>query len=155
MGILKETQQEQDNRYMEEALSEARKAFDEGEIPVGAVVVCNGAIVARAHNQTERLNDATAHAEMLALTAAQIHFGGKALPECTLYVTLEPCPMCGGAIGWTRPKRIVWGADDPKRGFESYCRPVKSPLHPKTSVTRGVLSEQCAEIIRVFFRGRR
>lgn len=149
------TQSQQDEMYMRAALAEAALAAEEGEVPVGAVVVCNGRIIARAHNQTERLNDATAHAEMIALTSAQNYFGGKALPDCTLYVTLEPCPMCAGAIGWTRPHRLVWGADDPKRGFESFCRPQCSPLHPKTAISRGILAEECSQVIRSFFQNRR
>ncbi len=150
-----EKQEEIDRKFMSAALEEARVAAEEGEIPVGAVIVCNGKIIARAHNQTERLSDATAHAEMIALTSAQNYFGGKALPDCTLYVTLEPCPMCAGAIGWTRIGRIVWGADDPKRGFASYCEPRRSPLHPKTLITRGILAEESAEGMRDFFRQRR
>lgn len=146
---------EEDEKYMRAALAEAMAAAQEGETPVGAVIVCNGRIIARAHNQTGRLNDATAHAEMIALTSAQNHFGGKALPDCTLYVTLEPCPMCAGAIGWTRPGRIVWGADDPKRGFESYCHPAKTPLHPKTNITRGVLAVECAAAIQDYFKAKR
>lgn len=153
--MLNETQQQKDERFMLAALEEARIAAEEGEIPVGAIVECGGRIIARAHNQTERLNDATAHAEMIALTSAQNHFGGKALPECTLYVTLEPCPMCAGAIGWTRPQRLVWGADDAKRGFHTYCRPERSALHPKTTIISGVLAGECAAIIRDFFKSRR
>lgn len=147
--------EKEDEKFMSAAIAEAMIAAEEGEIPVGAVVVCNGRIIARAHNQTERLHDATAHAEMIALTSAQNYFGGRALPECTLYVTLEPCPMCAGAIGWTRPGRIVWGADDPKRGFDSCCRPEKTPLHPKTIITKGVMAEECAELMKQFFRLRR
>ena len=150
--MINESDSERDERYMGIALEEARLAAEEGEVPVGAVVVCGGRVIARAHNQTERLGDATAHAEMLALTAAQNHLGGKALPEATLYITLEPCPMCAGAIGWVRPGRIVWGADDPKRGFSTICRQGCSPLHPKSIVTRGVRAEECAEVMASFFR---
>lgn len=141
-----------DEKYMQAALEEARQAAREGEIPVGAVVVCNGRIIARAHNQTERLTDSTAHAEMLALTSAQNYLGGKAMPEATLYVTLEPCPMCAGAIGWVRPGRLVWGASDSKRGFHTFYAPECSPLHPRTEVTAGVLEQECSEILTDFFR---
>lgn len=152
---MKAISAKEDELFMRAALAEAEIAAEEGEIPVGAVVVCNGRIIARAHNQTERLHDATAHAEMIALTSAQNYFGGKALPECTLYVTLEPCPMCAGAIGWTRIGRIVWGADDTKRGYDSYCHPLQSPLHPKTLITRGILAKESASLMRDFFRERR
>lgn len=134
---------------MAEALKEARKAFDDGEIPVGAVVVCNNRIIARAHNQTERLKDATAHAEMLALTAAANHLGSKYLDECTLYVTLEPCVMCGGAIHWSQLQKVVYGADDVQRGYTL----VKSPiLHPRTEVAKGILKKECKELIDRFFK---
>lgn len=134
MGIL----QPDDDYFMGEALREARKAEAAGEIPVGAVVVCNDTVIARAHNQTEMLHDVTAHAEMLAITAAAEHLGAKYLTGCTLFVTLEPCVMCAGALGWSQLERIVYGAGDEKRGFERLGRTM---LHPKTEVTAGVRSE--------------
>ncbi len=138
-----------DDRYMREALKEAHKAFEEGEIPVGAVVVCGNRIIARAHNQTERLNDATAHAEMLAVTAAANYLGSKYLDECTLYVTLEPCPMCAGALHWSQLQRLVFSADDPQRGYQL----IKSPLlHPRTEVTKGIHREDSKRMIEEFFR---
>lgn len=138
-----------DDYYMREALKEAGKAFEEGEIPVGAVVVCRNKIIARAHNQTERLNDATAHAEMLAVTAAANYLGSKYLDECTLYVTLEPCPMCAGALHWSQLSRLVYGADDLQRGYQL----VKSPLlHPRTEVTKGVRLAESKSLIEEFFR---
>ena len=143
-----------DQYWMREALREAQAAYSEDEVPVGAVVVCNARIIGRGHNQTERLTDVTAHAEMLAITAAQTNLGGRVLPECTLYVTVEPCYMCAGAIGWARLARVVWGADDAKRGFRTHYGG-KSPLHPKTSVTTGVLEEECGELMTSFFKGKR
>lgn len=142
----------EDELYMRQALREARAAEAEGEVPIGAVVVMGGTVIARAHNQTERLCDATAHAEMLAFTAAAEHVGGKYLQECTLYVTVEPCPMCAGAAGWTQVGRIVYGAADPKRGYRLLSGPV---LHPKTEVTGGVLAEECGTLVREFFRKKR
>lgn len=141
-----------DEYYMQQALQEARAAFDEEEIPVGAVVVSGGHIIARAHNQTERLQDVTAHAEMLAFTAAATQLGAKYLTDCTLYVTLEPCVMCAGAAGWTQIGRIVYGASDPKRGFERLGRTM---LHPKTEVEGGLLEEECAELMREFLKRKR
>lgn len=135
-----------------EALREARKAFDADEVPVGAVIVVNEKIIARAHNYTERLTDPTAHAEMQAFTAATNHFGAKYLDECTLYVTLEPCVMCAGASYWAQIARIVFGAHDDKRGFSVYN---KNILHPKTTITGGVLEEDCAALIKEFFRAKR
>ena len=143
---------EQDKKYMELAYKEAVEAYDKDEIPVGAIVVCNGRIVARTHNLTETLNDVTAHAEMQAITAAANELGGKYLNNCTLYVTLEPCIMCAGAIGWSQLGRLVWGADDLKRGFSRYA---PDALHPKTEVTKGVLEEKCSEIIKEFFKQKR
>lgn len=143
-----------DEYWMREALKEAELAFCEDEIPVGAVVVCNNRIIGRGHNQTERLVDVTAHAEMLAITAAQSNLGGRVLPECTLYVTVEPCYMCAGAIGWARLGKVVWGADDHKKGFHSFYGG-KSPLHPKTQVSTGVLADECAEIMTSFFKKKR
>lgn len=143
-----------DEDWMREAMNEAEQAYAEDEVPVGAVVVCNGRIIGRGHNQTERLTDVTAHAEMLAITAAQANLGGRALPECTLYVTVEPCYMCAGAIGWARLGRLVWGADDPKRGFQSHYGGV-SPLHPKTKVSSGILADESSSLITSFFRSKR
>ncbi|MCR4816367.1 MAG: nucleoside deaminase [Bacteroidales bacterium] len=142
----------EDEFYMQQALREAKAAFDEGEIPIGAVIVCNGQIVARAHNNTERLHDVTAHAEMIAFTAASNTLDSKYLPECTLYVTVEPCAMCAGAAGWTQIGRIVYGAADEKRGFEKIGRAM---LHPKTEITSGVLEEECATLMRDFFKEKR
>lgn len=138
--------------YMRKALEEARIAAEEGEIPVGAVMVCKGKIIARAHNETEKLNDVTAHAEMLAITMAAATLGGKYLNECTLYVTLEPCVMCGGAIAWAQLGELVYGAADPKRGFS---RITPSVLHPKTKVTTGILEEECSKPLLKFFKEKR
>ncbi len=140
---------------MRMALLEAEQAAEEGEVPVGAVVVCNGKIVGRGHNMTETLKDVTAHAEMMAITAAANTLGGKYLPNCTLYVTVEPCAMCAGAIGWSQMGRLVYGAYDRKRGFESYFRSDPSPLHPKTIVESGLLEEECAALMSDFFKARR
>lgn len=141
-----------DSFYMKQALNEAIKAFEKGEIPIGAVVVCQNRIIARAHNLTETLNDVTAHAEMQAITAAANTLGGKYLNECTLYVTVEPCPMCAGALGWAQLKRLVYGADDEKRGYHVYAPNV---LHPKTEVVKGVLADEAAELMRSFFKSKR
>ncbi|MBQ3153252.1 MAG: nucleoside deaminase [Bacteroidaceae bacterium] len=141
-----------DIKYMKLALCEAQKAYDKGEIPIGAVIVCNGMTVARTHNLTETLNDVTAHAEMQAITAAAEHIGGKYLDDCTLYVTVEPCPMCAGALGWSHIGRIVYGADDEKKGYRKFAPDV---LHPKTKVTSGVCAEEAAELMRNFFKERR
>ena len=138
-----------DEHYMREALRQAQYAFDEGEIPVGAVVVSGNKIIARAYNQTERLNDVTAHAEMLALTAAANYLGGKYLTDCTLYVSLEPCNMCAGALYWGQLKRLVFGASDEKRG---YSQMTPSLLHPKTEVLRGVMGAECKVLVDDFFR---
>ena len=143
---------EQHESYMRKALEEATRAAEEGEIPVGAVIVCQGKIIARAHNQTERLNDVTAHAEMLAVTMAANHLGGKYLNECTIYVTVEPCTMCAGAIGWAQVGKLVYGAGDPKRGYTVYA---PDALHPKTQVVKGILAEECSELMRNFFLSRR
>ena len=128
--------------YMHKALQEARQAAEEGEIPVGAVVVCKGKIIARAHNETEKLNDVTAHAEMLAITMAASYLGGKYLNECTLYVTMEPCTMCAGALSWAQLGELVTGAPDPHRGYSRLTPPV---LHPKTRITSGILTGECSE----------
>ncbi len=141
-----------DSFYMRQALNEAVKAFEKGEIPIGAVVVCQNRIIARAHNLTETLNDVTAHAEMQAITAAANTLGGKYLNECTLYVTVEPCPMCAGALGWAQLKRLVYGADDEKRGYHVYAPNV---LHPKTEVVKGVLADEATELMRSFFKSKR
>lgn len=141
-----------DNFYMKRALEEAREAAKVGEIPVGAVVVCKGRIIARAHNLTETLTDVTAHAEMQAVTAAANALGGKYLNECTLYVTVEPCVMCAGALAWAQLGRLVYGASDEKRG---YCRFAPGALHPKTVVVAGILSDECAQLMKDFFSQRR
>ncbi len=141
-----------DEFFMKMALVEAQEAYDEGEIPIGAVIVCNDRVIARGHNRTEALTDVTAHAEMQAITAAADYLGGKYLPECTLYVTVEPCPMCAGALGWSQIGRIVYGASDTKRGFFSYFNPEKTPIHPKTKITTGVMEEECRELMQSFFR---
>ena len=147
-----------DEKFMKAALDEALKAFDEDEIPVGAVIDVNGKIVARAHNMTERLNDVTSHAEMQALTIASSH-GGKYLPQATLYVTLEPCVMCAGALSWAQIGRIVYGAKDIKRGFQKFENCVLSQnlslLHPKTKVVSGVLEDECADLMKSFFAKKR
>lgn len=134
------------------ALNEARKALHEQEVPIGAVVVAGGAVVGRGHNLVETLADPTAHAEMQALTAAAATLGGKYLPKCTLYVTVEPCIMCAGAIGWAQVGRVVWGADDPKKGFRRYNGSV---FHPKTEVVSGVLAAECEALMTSFFAGLR
>ena len=141
-----------DQEYMQKALIEAKQAFEEGEVPVGAVIVCCDRIIARAHNLTERLTDVTAHAEMQAITAAANALGGKYLADCTLYVTVEPCVMCAGALAWAQLSRIVYGASDPKRGFSVFA---PNALHPRTEVTKGVLAEECANLMKDFFQRRR
>lgn len=141
-----------DERYMRLALAEAAAAYDEGEIPVGAVITVNGRVIARAHNRTEALKDVTAHAEMQAITSAAEYLGGKYLPDCTLYVTVEPCAMCAGALGWSQIGRIVYGTPDPKRGFFSVFDPANSPIHPKTTVEGGLLEEECRELMQSFFK---
>ena len=141
-----------DEYYMREALREARAAAAEDEIPIGAVVVSGDRVIGRGHNQTELLHDVTAHAEMLALTAAEEALGAKYLTDCTLYVTVEPCPMCAGALGWTQVGRIVYGAADPKRGFTLLTGPI---LHPKTEVTAGVLADECETLMKEFFKHKR
>ncbi len=138
-----------DEYFMSEALKEARKAFDIGEVPVGAVVVCKNRIIGRAHNQTEKLTDATAHAEMLATTSASNHLGSKYLSECTLYVTLEPCVMCAGALHWVQLQKLVYGASDIQRGYTLVNSPV---LHPKTEVVKGMMTEDAKKLIDQFFK---
>lgn len=141
-----------DEKFMRQAIMEAQQAAADDEVPVGAVVACRGKIIGRGHNLTETLNDVTAHAEMQAITAAANYLGGKYLNECTLYVTVEPCPMCAGAIGWAQLGRLVYGAADEKRG---YSRLAPSPLHPKTQVAQGVLADECAAIMKEFFLKKR
>ena len=141
-----------DNFYMKQALQEAKCAFEEDEIPVGAVIVCGDRIIARAHNLTERLTDVTAHAEMQAITAAASHLGGKYLTDCTLYVTVEPCVMCAGALGWSQIGRVVYGAADPKRGYRTFA---PDALHPRTEVTAGTLEEECGALMKEFFKRKR
>jgi tRNA(adenine34) deaminase len=141
-----------DTFFMKQALAEAQKAFDKGEVPVGAVVVCNNRIIARAYNLTETLNDVTAHAEMQAITAAANVLGGKYLTDCTLYVTVEPCPMCAGALAWSQISQIVYGAGDEKRG---YSKIAPQTLHPKTQIKGGVLAEEAGNLMKLFFQNLR
>ncbi len=141
-----------DTYFMNEAFKEAQKAFDADEVPVGAVIVAENKIIARGHNLTEQLNDVTAHAEMQTITSAANYIGGKYLNDCTLYVTLEPCLMCAGALHWTHITKIVYGASDDKKGFSKINQPV---LHPKTVVVKGVLEEQCSRILKDFFKKKR
>lgn len=141
-----------DNFYMKQALVEAQRAAEAGEVPVGAVVVCRDRIIARAHNLTETLNDVTAHAEMQAVTAAANALGGKYLNDCTLYVTVEPCVMCAGAIAWAQVRRLVFGASDEKRGYRKYA---PDSLHPKTEVLTGVMADECAGLMKDFFKKKR
>ena len=143
---------EDDGKYMQEALREARAAGAEDEVPIGAVVVCRGRIIARGHNMTERLHDPTAHAEMIALTAATEALGGKYLDDCTLYVTVEPCPMCAAALCWAQLGRLVWGAGDERRG---YTRFTPSLLHPRTEVTSGLLADECSGLVKDYFKSKR
>lgn len=146
--------QEDDIRYMRAALDEARRAYEAGEVPVGAVVVSpRGTIIGRGHNLTQTLGDVTAHAEMMAITAATNTLGGKYLDGCTLYVTVEPCVMCAGAIGWSQLSRIVWGADDPKRGQSVYLS--RSAFHPRAEIVRGVMADEASALMRDFFAARR
>ena len=142
-----------DERMMRLALAEAREAMAADEIPIGAIITCNGRIIGKGHNLTEALTDVTAHAEMQALTAAATTLGGKFLDDCTLYVTVEPCLMCAGAIGWSRIGRVVYGAPDPKRGYSTIV--AKSPFHPKTKVEGGVLADECGALMKEFFIGKR
>ena len=137
---------------MREALREANRAAGEDEVPIGAVIVCKGRIIGKGYNMTERLNDPTAHAEMIAITAATEAMGGKYLNECTLYVTVEPCPMCAGALAWSQIGRVVYGAAVPKRGFSMFF---PSLMHPKTEVVSGVLADECGNLVTGFFRNKR
>ncbi len=141
-----------DERFMRMALAEAQHAFDDDEVPVGAVIACGNQVIARAHNLTETLTDCTAHAEMQAITAAASYLGGKYLPDCTLYVTVEPCLMCAGALAWGQIGRIVYGAADIKRGYHTYC---PRPFHPKTKIEGGILADECAALMTSFFRRKR
>lgn len=143
---------DENEKYMKEALKEAMAAAQEDEVPVGAVVVCRGRIIGKGHNMTEKLHDATAHAEMIAITAATEAMGGKYLNDCTIYVTVEPCPMCAGALAWSQIGKVVYGADDPKRGFSLFS---PSLMHPRTEVVSGVLSEECSALVRDFFKAKR
>ncbi len=142
----------EDERLMREALKEAKKAFEMDEVPIGAVIVCDGIIIARAYNYTEHLNDVTAHAEMQAITSAANNLGGKYLPECTLYVTIEPCIMCAGALFWAQIGRIVYGASDPKRGYSMIGNQL---LHPRTKISKGILEEECSQLMKTFFEEKR
>lgn len=142
-----------DEHFMKEALKEAQKAFEADEVPVGAVIVCDNRIIARTHNLTERLKDVTAHAEMQGITSAANFLNGKYLNECTLYVTLEPCTMCAGAIAWAQFKRLVFGASDTKRGFQLLNE--HNLLHPKTEVKNGILAQECGDLVKVFFQKKR
>lgn len=151
-GFFVAMNMEMDERYMREALREANRAAGEDEVPIGAVIVCKGRIIGKGYNMTERLNDPTAHAEMIAITAATEAMGGKYLNECTLYVTVEPCPMCAGALAWSQIGRVVYGAADPKRGFSMFS---PSLMHPKTEVVSGVLADECGDLVTGFFRNKR
>lgn len=146
------SQEQTDERFMKMAITEAEAAKDAGEVPIGAVIVCDNRIISRAHNLIETLCDVTAHAEMQAITAAENTLGGKYLADCTLYVTVEPCPMCAGAIGWAQIKRVVYGTTDDKRGFHRYAPDV---LHPKATVTAGVLETECKRLMQDFFKDKR
>ena len=146
------TPKNDDERFMLAALDEARAAVERDEVPVGAVVVCQGRIIARAHNLTETLTDVTAHAEMQAITSAAAYLGGKYLTDCTLYVTVEPCLMCAGALGWSQIARVVYGAADDKRGYHTFCA---APFHKKTQITAGVLEAECSQLMTDFFRRKR
>ena len=144
-----------DEHYMKLALSEAQAAMEQGEVPIGAIVVCNDRIVGRGHNLVETLRDVTAHAEMQAITAAADTLGGKYLTECTLYVTVEPCAMCAAAMGWAQLARVVYGASDEKRGYRKVYGSDRGPLHPRTSVAGGVLAQECGALMTEFFRNLR
>lgn len=141
-----------DERYMRMALDEAQKALERDEVPIGAVIVCRGRVVGRGHNLTETLTDVTAHAEMQAITAASETLGGKYLTDCTLYVTVEPCLMCAGALNWSQITRVVYGTIDAKRGYHTYCQ---SPFHKRTEVTGGILADECSALMKDFFKDKR
>ena len=145
-----------DEYYMQQALKEAQKAFDEGEVPIGSVIVMQDKIIARGYNQVEKLNDSTAHAEIIALTSAFNYLGAKYLPEATLYVTIEPCLMCAGALYWSKIDKIVYAAEDEKNGYKKYISTgQKSPFHPKTQIISGICKDECASLIKQFFKARR
>lgn len=150
--MITNEQKKKDEQFMRKALAEAQQAFEEGEIPIGAVVVCQDRVIVRAHNLTETLNDVTAHAEMQAITMAANELGGKYLTECTLYVTVEPCTMCAGALGWSQIPRVVYGCRDPKRGYSDFA---PHALHPRCIVTAGVLEEECRQLMQQFFKEKR
>lgn len=143
---------DEDVYFMKQALIEAQKAGDRDEVPIGAVIVCQGRIIARGHNLTETLNDVTAHAEMQAITAAAQFLGGKYLTDCTLYVTVEPCVMCAGALGWSQIARVVYGSSDEKRGFMRFA---PNALHPKTKISSGILDSECSKLVKDFFKNKR
>ena len=144
-----------DEYYMKQALKEAQKAFDKDEVPIGAVIVMQDKIIARAYNQVEKLNDSTAHAEIIALTSAYNFLGSKYLPEATLYVTIEPCLMCAGALYWSKIGKIVYAAEDEKNGYRKYLPKEKNPFHPKTEIISGICKDVCAALIKEFFKARR
>lgn len=144
--------EQKDEQFMRKALAEAEQAANEGEIPIGAVIVCRGKVLARTHNLTETLHDVTAHAEMQAITAAANALGGKYLNDCTLYVTVEPCPMCAGALGWSQISRVVYGAPDEKRGYRKIA---PTALHPRTEVLAGICEEECRQLMQDFFKAKR
>ena len=153
-----------DEYYMLQAIKEAKKAYEDGEIPVGALIIMNNKVIARGHNQVERLNDPTAHAEIIALTSAFNFLGSKYLPDATMYITVEPCLMCSGALYWSKIGRVVFGADDEKNGYKKYIKPCPSledlgvapwPFHPKTALSHGVLKDECAAMMKDFFKARR
>lgn len=146
------TQREKDEQFMKSALAEAKAALEKNEVPVGAVVVCNETIIARAHNLTETLNDPTAHAEMQAITAAANYLGGKYLSGCKIYITVEPCPMCAGALYWSQVSEIIYGCDDEKKGYTTVSAKL---LHPRTRVRKGILAGECKKMISGFFKNRR
>ena len=143
-----------DEQYMQQALKEAGRAFEEGEVPVGAIIVMNGRIIAKGYNQVEKLTDSTAHAEIIALTAAFNFLGSKYLPEASLYVTVQPCLMCSGALYWSKIARVVYGAEDEKNGYKRIAG-ATSPFHPKTEITGGILEQECSTLMKEFFRARR
>jgi tRNA(adenine34) deaminase len=143
-----------DEYFMMQAIKEAKKAYEDGEIPIGAVVVLNEKIIARGHNMTERLNDPTAHAEMIALTSAFSTMGGKYLPEASIYITIEPCLMCSGALYWSKIKRVIYGAEDEKNGYKKTVQG-NWPFHPKTELVQGILKDDCAKLMKDFFKNKR
>lgn len=150
------TMPETDEHYMQHAIREAQKAYDGGEVPIGAVIVMQNKIIARGYNQVEKLNDSTAHAEIIALTSAYNFLGAKYLPEAALYVTIEPCLMCAGALYWSKIGKIVYAADDEKNGYKKYItKEGKNPFHPKTKIIKGVCKDECSVLVKEFFKARR